>query len=82
MSLLDSASGPRFPQKLVKQLMSAHWDSRMKVSPEAVDVCGEYFRVFVVEAISRACLEAQRDGLKEVGVEHVERVIASLLLDM
>lgn len=47
----------------------------------SAEAMAEYARLFVVEAIRRAGLVAQRDGSDSIERQHVEKIMAQLVLD-
>ncbi|RLN75580.1 hypothetical protein BBJ28_00024800, partial [Nothophytophthora sp. Chile5] len=52
-----------------------------KIHPDAVKLSSEYLRLFVVEALHRAQMEATVDDSPTVEPHHLEQILAQLLLD-
>lgn len=61
---------------------SASGASRVsKIHPDALKLSAEYLRLFVLEALHRAQMEAMVDDSATVEPHHLEQVLAQLLLD-
>ncbi|KAG6618960.1 Centromere protein X [Phytophthora cinnamomi] len=52
-----------------------------KIHADAVKLSAEMLRLFVVEAVRRAQMEAMVDDSEQVEPQHVEQILAQLLLD-
>jgi centromere protein X len=52
-----------------------------KIHPDAVKLSAEFLRLFVLEALHRAQMEAMVDDSATVEPHHLEQVLAQLLLD-
>ncbi|KAE9194851.1 hypothetical protein PF004_g20604 [Phytophthora fragariae] len=52
-----------------------------KIHADAVKLSAEMLRLFVVEAFRRAQMEAMVDDSEQVEPQHVEQILAQLLLD-
>ncbi|KAL3666741.1 hypothetical protein V7S43_008364 [Phytophthora oleae] len=52
-----------------------------KIHADAVKLSTEMLRLFVVEAFRRAQMEAMVDDSEQVEPQHVEQILAQLLLD-
>lgn len=52
-----------------------------KIHADAVKLSAEFLRLFVLEALHRAQMEAMVDDSAEVQPRHLEQVLAQLLLD-
>ncbi|KAH7479643.1 hypothetical protein PRNP1_008571 [Phytophthora ramorum] len=52
-----------------------------KIHADAVKLSAEMLRLFVVEAFRRAQMEAMVDDSEKVEPQHVEQILAQLLLD-
>ncbi|XP_055876146.1 centromere protein X-like isoform X1 [Biomphalaria glabrata] len=57
-------------------------DKKVSVKGNALILVTELFRVFVKEALSRAADQAKNEGDTRVTIEHFEKILAQLLLDM
>ncbi|XP_041362340.1 centromere protein X-like isoform X2 [Gigantopelta aegis] len=75
--------GATFKKKTVQSILQMNFkDDKTKVHPDAVFLFTEVLRVFVAEGASRAANQAKIDGSEEVGIDHFEKVLPQLLLDM
>uniref|UniRef100_A0A0B7AHV5 Centromere protein X n=2 Tax=Arion vulgaris TaxID=1028688 RepID=A0A0B7AHV5_9EUPU len=54
----------------------------MKLKGMALDLVTELLRVFTKEALSRAAVQAKDEGDARVTIEHLEKILPQLLLDM
>lgn len=52
-----------------------------RIHPDALQLSTEMLRLFVIEAFRRAQMEAMVDDSEAVEPQHVEQVLAQLLLD-
>jgi centromere protein X len=52
-----------------------------KIQQETLKLAAEYLRLFLIEALNRAKLEAIVDDSPTVEPHHVEQIVAQLLLD-
>ncbi|KAG7392611.1 hypothetical protein PHYPSEUDO_014999 [Phytophthora pseudosyringae] len=52
-----------------------------KIHADAVNLSAELLRLFAVEAVRRAQMEAMVDDSEQVEPQHVEQILAQLLLD-
>ncbi|GMF19005.1 unnamed protein product [Phytophthora fragariaefolia] len=52
-----------------------------KIHADAVKISAELLRLFVLEAVRRAQMEAMVDDSEQVEPQHVEQILAQLLLD-
>jgi hypothetical protein len=72
------------PNKLVSQLLhelSGEQKSHKKLNSVTLDVAGEAMKIFVVEALQRAAVEARRCDDDTVTTKHVNTIMGQLLLD-
>ncbi|KAJ4459133.1 hypothetical protein PAPYR_4933 [Paratrimastix pyriformis] len=68
------------PTALVERLLRLTL-AEDKIQKDVHILTGEFLRVFVSEALQRACLQAEKDGRKELSCSDLERILPQLLLD-
>ncbi|KAK7111492.1 centromere protein X-like [Littorina saxatilis] len=72
-----------FKAKTVQSVLQLHFkDDKTKVNTDALTLVTELLRVFVSEAAERSAVQAQKDGSNRASVEHVEKILPQLLLDV
>ncbi|XP_025090641.1 centromere protein X-like isoform X1 [Pomacea canaliculata] len=72
-----------FKARTVQSVLQLHFkDEKTKVNGDALVLTAELLRVFTSEAAERAAMQAKKEGSKLVTVEHVEKVLPQLLLDV
>lgn len=54
---------------------------KLKGNKEVFGLCADLLNVLVAEALQRARIEAQREDVSVITVEHFKRVLPQLLLD-
>ncbi|TMW68578.1 hypothetical protein Poli38472_006046 [Pythium oligandrum] len=60
----------------------AHTPQRVtKINADALKMSSEFLRLFIIEALRRAQMEAMVDDSATIEPHHVEQVLAQLLLD-
>lgn len=57
-------------------------DEKTKVNNDALSLTTELLRLFVSEAAARAGKQAERETALNVTVEHLEKILPQLILDM
>ncbi|KAI8060315.1 stimulated by retinoic acid 13 [Gongronella butleri] len=63
-------------------LKSAYKDERTKANTQAIQLAGEFARLFTQEAICRAADEAKKDDDESsLQVVHLQKILAQLMLD-
>ncbi|XP_025090651.1 centromere protein X-like isoform X2 [Pomacea canaliculata] len=71
-----------FKARTVQSVLQLHFkDEKTKVNGDALVLTAELLRVFT-SAAERAAMQAKKEGSKLVTVEHVEKVLPQLLLDV
>uniref|UniRef100_A0A2C9LG86 Centromere protein X n=1 Tax=Biomphalaria glabrata TaxID=6526 RepID=A0A2C9LG86_BIOGL len=77
-----SAKGATFKKNTVGAVLEQYFkDKKVSVKGNALILVTELFRVFV-KALSRAADQAKNEGDTRVTIEHFEKILAQLLLDM
>ncbi|XP_076459176.1 centromere protein X-like isoform X2 [Babylonia areolata] len=72
-----------FKAKTVQSILQRHFcDDKTKVNTDALNLMTELIRVFTSEAAERSAVQAKKDGSDVVSVEHVEKILPQLLLDV
>jgi len=90
----DGNTPPTFPAELVRKMMLTN--SEKKIAKDATVAAGELLRLFVLEARSRASIEAEcedegnmtsncndedNDGRVLIRDDHITKIAAELLMD-
>ncbi|XP_043384333.1 centromere protein X isoform X1 [Chelonia mydas] len=86
----ESASGfrkvrgrPGLYEETVNKILHLHFkDDKTRVSNDALLLMAEMLNVFVREAAARGARQAQAEDLDRVDIEHVEKVLPQLALDL
>ncbi|KAK6187181.1 hypothetical protein SNE40_005262 [Patella caerulea] len=75
--------GANFKQKTVQNILQEHFkDDKTKINTDAVKLVTEVSRIFVLEAATRAAIQAKKDMSDEVMIDHFEKILPQLLLDL
>ncbi|KAH9494864.1 hypothetical protein Btru_015861 [Bulinus truncatus] len=78
-----SGNGAVFKKKTVSAVLEQHFkDKKVTVKGNALILATEMFRIFVKEALSRAADQAKNEGDRGVTIDHLEKILPQLLLDM
>eukprot|EP00042_Codosiga_hollandica_P017706 m.49467 g.49467 ORF g.49467 m.49467 type:complete len:84 (+) comp47955_c0_seq1:1-252(+) len=72
---------PTFKQDSISHILAHSMHDKLKVSTDVAALVGEYLRVFVLECASRASEVAAAQEERVVGPQHLEKILAQLLLD-
>lgn len=73
----------KFKEKLIEELMKTHLeDSKTRINPDAVKLLAEVIRLVVTEGATRAAHQALQEGDDTVSLNHMEKILAQLLLDI
>ncbi|XP_053391610.1 centromere protein X-like isoform X1 [Mercenaria mercenaria] len=73
----------RFKQKTVQQILQQYFkDDKTKMTAESLALVTEVATVFVAEAVGRTVRQAKKDGDNELSLEHFEKILPQLLLDL
>ncbi|XP_053391616.1 centromere protein X-like isoform X2 [Mercenaria mercenaria] len=72
----------RFKQKTVQQILQQYFkDDKTKMTAESLALVTEVATVFVA-AVGRTVRQAKKDGDNELSLEHFEKILPQLLLDL
>ena len=66
----------------LREILMAGFSQHTKITPPALGLSSILIRCFVEEAWHRAAMEASDSGDAEITPEHLEKILAQLLLDM
>jgi len=79
---------PQFELGCLETLLQAHWQTSTKINTPALKLTNELMRLFVLEAIQRATIEAQKGAEKleeqdavKLEPHHILAILPGLLLD-
>ena len=73
---------PGFNKKLVKAICKSVWkDEKIRLSGDAAILFEQYLLAFVREGLHRAMAEADAAQSEQVDLEHLEAIMAQLLMD-
>jgi len=71
-----------FRHDIIKELLRSKFtNTKNKISDEAVDLIVEVAKTMVIEASVRACYQAELEDKTVVTLDHVECILAQLMLD-
>ncbi|KAK3850091.1 hypothetical protein Pcinc_043180 [Petrolisthes cinctipes] len=73
----------QFSEKLIHEFLKLHFEnSKTKINVEAIKLIAEVMQLVVKEGALRASHQAKVEGSDTVTVEHLEKILAQLLLDI
>ncbi|KAK4317827.1 hypothetical protein Pmani_011119 [Petrolisthes manimaculis] len=73
----------QFSEKLIHEFLKLHFEnSKTKINVEAIKLIAEVMQLVVKEGALRAAHQAKVEGSDTVTVEHLEKILAQLLLDI
>ncbi|XP_014664613.1 PREDICTED: centromere protein X-like [Priapulus caudatus] len=73
---------PTFKKATVNSMMQTHFtDKKTKANQVSVKLMTELLREFATEGAVRSGIQAKREGLDMITIEHFEKILPQLLLD-
>ncbi|XP_047738582.1 centromere protein X [Hyalella azteca] len=75
--------GFSFPTKLISAAIQRSLDGHgVKINATSTKLLAEVCRVVTIEAAARSAREALQEGERQVQLQHLEKILAQLLLDL
>ncbi|XP_042211590.1 centromere protein X-like [Homarus americanus] len=73
----------KFSEKLIYEFMKFHFEkSNTRINADAIKLVAKIMELVAKEGATRAAYQAKQEGADTVTVEHLEKVLAQLLLDL
>ncbi|XP_071527248.1 centromere protein X-like [Panulirus ornatus] len=73
----------KFSERLIQEFLKHHFEnSKTRINADAIKLVAELMRLVVTEGAMRAAHQAKQEGANTVTVEHLEKILAQLLLDI
>ena len=69
----------RFHQSLIQEVMKLHADSKLRFSTDGLQAMNEVIRSFTLEAVWRSGNQAYNEGLTNVTIDHLEKILPQLV---
>ncbi|PNF28991.1 Centromere protein X [Cryptotermes secundus] len=72
----------KFKIEALREILKVHFvDSKTRITEDTLQLVAEVVRVLTTEATLRAGRQAHIEGMTEVRVSHVEKILPQLMLD-
>ncbi|GFN81915.1 centromere protein x [Plakobranchus ocellatus] len=82
-SVMDSHALVSFRLKTVREALTQHFkDEKTTLKGNSLALVAELLRLFTKEALTRAADQAKNEGDDRVTIDHLEKILPQLLLDM
>ncbi|XP_045608829.1 centromere protein X [Procambarus clarkii] len=73
----------KFSEKLIQEFMKPHFENnKTRINADATKLVAEIMRLVATEGATRAAHQAKQEGADMVTIEHLEKILAQLLLDL
>ncbi|KDR11906.1 centromere protein X-like [Zootermopsis nevadensis] len=72
----------KFKIEAIREVLKLHFvDSKTRITEDVLQLVAEVIRIITTEATLRASRQASIEGLVEVQILHVEKILPQLMLD-
>ncbi|XP_042880949.1 centromere protein X-like [Penaeus japonicus] len=73
----------QFSERLIEEFLKSNLDDKkVRISADAIKMVAEIARLIVIEGATRAAHQAKTEGADTVSLQHMEKILAQLLLDL
>ncbi|XP_047496187.1 centromere protein X-like [Penaeus chinensis] len=73
----------QFSERLIEEFLRSNLDDKkVRISADAIKMVAELARLIVTEGATRAAHQATTEGADTVTLQHMEKILAQLLLDL
>ncbi|XP_022188615.1 centromere protein X [Nilaparvata lugens] len=70
------------PETIKHILKKTFTEPKTKISDDAVRVLAEVLRLYTIEAALRSGVQASREASSTVSINHIEKILPQLILDL